>query len=120
MPYAPSSRRHIFGTHTARAMARVRTGHCGVPVFLSRHGLMDSEVCQECDDAAVGDVEHYFSCSARHHLLEGVLEDFKAALGSQFESVWEILGVSLEINKQIRIANAMIDFFHRTTEFGFL
>ena len=49
-----------------------------------------------------------------------MLEDFKAALGSQFESVWEVFGVSLEINKQIRIANAMIDFFHRATEFVFL
>jgi len=120
MPDVPSSRRHTFGTHTARAMARVRTGHCGVPVFLCRHGLMGSNRCQECDGAAVGTVEHFFSCEARSQLVDGVIHEFKLIVEGSFKSVWDVFSVNLEVGKQIRIANVVTDFFFRTTEFGFL
>ena len=34
LPSLLTNRNHIFGTHTTRTMARLRTGHCGVPSFI--------------------------------------------------------------------------------------
>ena len=93
-----------------------------MPAFLFRHGLLFSEACQHCDSVEIGNIEHFFSCEVRDHLLDGVFQEFRTIMDGPVESVWDVIFcVNLDVSKQIRMANVMTtEFFFRTTEFGFL
>jgi len=123
-PSLLTNRNHIFGTHTARTMARLRTGHCGTPSFLHRHGLAPSNLCLSCSvhgaSEHVGSVSHFFVCRANRPHNRKLRRFFSEVLGHRITSLKSVLSMSLSVGLQIRFANALVDFLHSVTEFGFL
>lgn len=123
MPSIPVSRAHIFGTLSARIMARFRTGYCGVGTFLFRHGLTPSDKCHHCSKAGIstlGTLSHFFSCSTNQPHGDEVFKNFDNILGSETSSLEDVLSIHIFIGLQVRIANSIEHFLELTTEFGFL
>mmetsp|Transcript_11322 Transcript_11322/g.22784 ORF Transcript_11322/g.22784 Transcript_11322/m.22784 type:complete len:622 (-) Transcript_11322:161-2026(-) len=114
----PCNRSHIVGVHSARVMARLRTGYSGVPVFLHRHGLSSSRLCSEC--GAEGTVAHFFSCRARRTANQHLLTELEHIVGERVVSVVSLLSLKLQIGVQVRVGNAIVEHLLNFTEHGFL
>lgn len=124
IPTIPRDRTHIFGTSSARTLARLRLGYCGVNSYLVRHGLAHTEYCIYClfarDVWKVETVGHRLSCprwpeevATLHTAIDNALQD----------CVWDFelaLSLSLPLHTQIKVANAIEDFACDTTELGYI
>ena len=113
-PSIPCDRRHLVGVGTARTMARLRTGHCGVNAFLHRHGLSPHACCDCClfvlgEDKA-DTVAHRLRCPRWAGEVSELGAELDAIFGHGRWTVQSVLDPALDLGLQIRASNALHAF----------
>jgi len=114
----------LFHLVSARVVARLRLGHCGVNGFLSRHVLSSFDECPRClfltDEPVCETVAHRLSCPSLGPPVGVLHAELDRVVNGWAGNFLNALSIKLPLDVQIPISNALVTFARDTTDMGII